>query len=127
MKILVTAILLFSLSAAAGEVTKFKPRPAVVDQSGSSYVGILLSEEDFREILQKKINTNAKVAECKVDKEVCKHVQGSYKAYIAQLEAKLTENNSWMDRNRGTIGLLSGLVIGVGTSVALVKAVYTGQ
>ena len=41
-------MLLFSLNAAAAEVTKFEPRPAAVEQEGDTYVGILLSEEDFR-------------------------------------------------------------------------------
>ena len=57
MKKVVALILLFSLNAAAAEVTKFEPRPAVVEQEGSTYVGILLSEEDFRKILEKKIDT----------------------------------------------------------------------
>ena len=55
MKKIVAIILLFSFNAAAAEVVKFDPRPAVVEQEGSTYVGILLSEEDFRKILQKKI------------------------------------------------------------------------
>ena len=90
-------ILLFSLNAAATEVTKFEPRPAVVEQEGSTYTGILLSEEDFRKMLQKKIDTNAKIAECQVDQKVCKHIQDSYKNYISQLEGNLKKNNSWFD------------------------------
>ena len=57
MKKVVALILLFSLNAAAAEVTKFEPRPAAVEQEGDTYVGILLSEEDFRKILEKKIDT----------------------------------------------------------------------
>lgn len=117
-------ILLFSLNAAATEVTKFEPRPAVVEQEGSTYTGILLSEEDFRKMLQKKIDTNAKIAECQVDQKVCKHIQDSYKNYISQLEGNLKKNNSWFDKNRGTFGLLTGLVVGVGVSIGIVHAVY---
>lgn len=124
MKIVVAFILLFSFNAAAAEVTKFEPRPAVVEQGGDSYVGILLSEEDFRKILQKKIDTNAKIASCEVDQKVCKHIQDSYKSYVAQLETQLQKNNSWFDRNRGTLGLLTGLVIGTGVSIGIVHAVY---
>ena len=54
MKSLVILISFCSLSAAAAEVIKFDPRPAVVEQDGDTYVGILLSEEDFRQMLQKK-------------------------------------------------------------------------
>ncbi len=121
---IITLILFFSFNAAAAEVVKFEPRPAVVEQEGSTYVGILLSEEEFRRILQKKIDTNAKIADCMVDQRVCQKMQDSYKHYISQLEGKLKKNNSWFDRNRGTIGILTGLVIGTGVSVGIVQAVY---
>tara|TARA_A100001515_G_scaffold95289_1_gene76391 strand:+ start:299 stop:679 length:381 start_codon:yes stop_codon:yes gene_type:complete len=124
MKKVVALILLFSLNAAAAEVTKFEPRPAVVEQEGSIYVGILLSEEDFRKILEKKIDTNSKLAECSVDKKVCTQVQETYKLSITKLEDQLKKNNSWFDRNRGTVGLLTGLVIGTGVSIGIVHAVY---
>jgi hypothetical protein len=124
MKKVVALILLFSFNAAAAEVVKFDPRPAVVEQEGSTYVGILLSEEDFRKILQKKIDTNAKIADCQVDQRVCKQVQDSYKYYISQLEGNLKKNNSWFERNRGTLGLVTGLVIGTGMSIGIVHAVY---
>jgi hypothetical protein len=124
MKKIVALILLFSLSAAAAEVTKFEPRPAVVEQEGATYVGILLSEEDFRKILEKKINTNAKLAECSVDKKVCTQVQETYKLSITKLEDQLKKNNSWFDRNRGTIGVVTGLLLGTGLSVGIVHAVY---
>ena len=124
MKKVVALILLFSLNAAAAEVTKFEPRPAAVEQEGSTYVGILLSEEDFRKILEKKIDTNAKLSECSVDKKVCSQMQLGYKHYISQLEGQLKKNNSWFDRNRGTLGLLTGLVIGTGVSIGIVHGVY---
>ena len=124
MKKVVALILLFSLNAAAAEVTKFEPRPAVVEQEGSTYVGILLSEEDFRKILEKKIDTNSKLAECSVDKKVCTKIQETYKLSITKLEDQLKKNNSWFDRNRGTVGLLTGLVIGTGVSIGIVHAVY---
>ena len=124
MKKVVALLLLFSLNAAAVEVTKFEPRPAAVEQEGATYVGILLSEEDFRKILEKKIDTNAKLAECSVDKKVCDQIQLGYKHYISQLEGQLKKNNSWFDRNRGTIGVVTGLLLGTGLSVGIVHAVY---
>ena len=124
MKKVVALILLFSLNAAAAEVTKFEPRPAVVEQEGNTYVGILLSEEDFRKILEKKIDTNAKLAECSVDKKVCTQVQETYKLSITKLEDQLKKNNSWFDRNRGTIGVVTGLLLGTGLSIGIVHAVY---
>jgi len=124
MKKVVALILLFSLNAAAAEVVKFDPRPAVVEQEGSTYVGILLSEEDFRKMLQKKIDTNAKLADCSVDKEVCTQMQETYKLSITKLEEQLKRNNSWFDRNRGTVGIVTGLLLGTGLSVGIVHAVY---
>ena len=124
MKKVVALILLFSLNAAAAEVTKFEPRPAAVEQEGSTYVGILLSEEDFRKILEKKIDTNAKLLECSVDKQVCDKAEKIYQSSIVKLEDQLKKNNSWFDRNRGTLGLLPGLVIGTGVSIGIVHAVY---
>jgi|TARA_R110000796_G_scaffold84134_2_gene183584 hypothetical protein len=124
MKKAAALILLLSFDAAAAEVVKFKPRPAVVEQSGASYVGILLSEEDFRKMLQKKIDTNAKLAECSVDQKVCTQMQVVYIRSNTKLEEQLKKNNSWFERNRGAAGLFTGLVVGVGVSVGIVHAVY---
>ena len=124
MKIIVSIILFFSFNAVAGEVTKFDPRPATVNQDSTTYVGILLSEEDFRKILQDKINVNATLAECSVDKKVCAKMEETYRLSITKLEDQLKKNNSWFDRSRGTFGILTGLVVGVGMSVGIVHAVY---
>ena len=124
MKKLVALMLLFSLNTTAAEVVKFDPRPAVVEQEGSTYVGILLSEEDFRKMLQKKIDTNAKIAECSVDQKVCTQMQVTYIRSITKLEEQLNKNNSWFDRNRGTVGIVTGLLLGTGLSVGIVHAVY---
>jgi hypothetical protein len=51
-------------------------------------------------------------------------MQDSYKYYISQLEGKLKKNNSWFERNRGTLGLITGLVVGTGMSIGIVHAVY---
>ena len=116
---------LFSSSlASAADIDKFDPRPAAIEQQGDRYIGILMSEEDFRNLLQKKIDTNAKIADCQVDQRVCKQMQDSYKNYISRLEGKLKKNNSWFDRNRGTVGIVTGLLLGTGLSVGIVHAVY---
>ena len=126
MRILVITLML-SLTATAGEVTEFKPRPAAVEEGSDTYVGILLSEEDFRKLLQDKIDTNAKIATCDVDKRVCNKLQDTYKVSIKNLEEAIMKDNTWFRRNKGAIGLLSGIVIGVGTSIAIVKAVQPNQ
>ena len=126
MRILVITFL-FSLGATAGEVTEFKPRPAAVEEGSDTYVGILLSEEDFRKLLQDKIDINAKVAECDVDKKVCTQLQEQYKLSIKNLQETIQRENTWFKRNKGSLGLLSGIIIGVGTSIAIVKAVHPNQ
>jgi hypothetical protein len=124
MKKVVALILCFSLNAVAAEVTKFDPRPAAVEQDGDSYIGILLSEEDFRKLLQNKLDSLAKLGECSVDKKVCTQMQETYKLSIIKLEDTILKDNKWFNRNRGTFGLLTGLVVGAGMSIAIVKAVY---
>ena len=41
-----------------------------------------------------------------------------------KLEDQLKKNNSWFDRNRGTVGIVTGLLLGTGLSVGIVHAVY---
>ena len=124
MRKIVALILCFSLNAAAAEVTIFEPRPASVEQEGDTYVGILLSEEDFRKMLENKIDTNALLGECSVDKQVCAKQKEIYEKEAKKLEDVILKNNSWFSRNRGTLGLLTGLVVGVGMSIGIVHAVY---
>jgi len=75
-------------------------------------------------MLQKKIDTNAKLAECSVDQKVCTQMQVVYIRSNTKLEEQLKKNNSWFERNRGAAGLFTGLVVGVGVSVGIVHAVY---
>jgi len=124
MKMLAVLVLLTSLTATAAEVTKFDPRPVIVEQEGKSYAGILLSEEDFRKILEDKINNNAKIAECSVDRRVCEKTEDIYKSAVEKLEKAALKNNGWFDRNRGTLGLFTGLIVGAGMSIAIVHGVY---
>ena len=116
--------LFVSASSYANEVTKFDPRPAAVEQEGNTYVGILLSEEDFRKILENKIDTNALLGECSIDKQVCAKQKEIYQQEAKKLEDVILRSNSWFSRNRGTLGLLTGLVLGTGLSVGIVHAVY---
>ena len=118
---------MFSLNAAAGDVTEFKPRPAAVEEGTDTYVGILLSEKDFRKILQDKIDNTAALAACDIDKKVCTQIKDTYKLSVKNLEEVIVKDNTWFRRNKGALGLLSGLLVGVVTSVAIVKAVYQGQ
>jgi hypothetical protein len=75
-------------------------------------------------MLQNKIDTNALLGDCSVDKKVCTQMQETYRLSIVSLENRLKKNNSWFERNKGTLGLLTGLAVGVGVSVGIVHAVY---
>ena len=124
MRKVVALILCFSFNASAAEVIIFDPRPASVEQEGNTYIGILRSEEDFRKILENKIDTNALLGECSVDNRVCTKQKEIYEKEAKKLEDVILKNNSWFSRNRGTLGLLTGLVVGAGMSIAIVHAVY---
>ena len=119
---MITGLLLVSLVMAP--VSSFKDVPVVTEVDGKEHVGILVSEDNYRKFLQLKIDSDAKIAECNVDKKVCTQVQETYKLSITKLEDRLKRDNSWFDRNRGTIGVVTGLLLGTGLSVGIVHAVY---
>ncbi len=56
-------------------VSSFKDVPVITDIDGKEHVGIFVSEENYRKFLQLKIDTDAKIAECNVDKEGLYQVQ----------------------------------------------------
>ena len=51
-------------------------------------------------------------------------MQETYKISVVKLEAQLKKNNSWFARNRGLLGVVTGLALGTGLSVGIVQAVY---
>tara|TARA_R110002060_G_scaffold62027_1_gene71437 strand:- start:9383 stop:9763 length:381 start_codon:yes stop_codon:yes gene_type:complete len=120
----IAILLCFSFNASAAEVTKFEPRPTAVEQEGNTYIGILVSEEGFRKMLQNKIDTRALLGDCSIDKQVCTKQKEIYENQTKKLEESLLRNNSWFNRNRGSLALLTGLVVGAGMSIAIVHAVY---
>ena len=59
-----------------------------------------------------------------MDERVCAKQKEIFEKEAEKLEDIIIKNNSWFSRNRGTLGLLTGLVVGAGMSVAIVHAVY---
>ena len=51
-------------------------------------------------MLEKKIETIAKLSECSVDQKVCSQMQVTYIRSITKLEEQLKKNNSWFDRKQ---------------------------
>ena len=119
---MITGLLLVSLVMAP--VSSFKDVPVVTEIDGKEHVGILVSEDSYRKLLQLKIDSDAKIAECNVDKKVCTQVQETYKLSIKELKKVIEKRDSWFSRNRGSLGMFTGLVLGAGLSVGIVHAVY---
>ena len=119
---MITGLLLVSLILAP--VTSFTDVPVATEVDGKEHVGILVSEDNYRKFLQLKIDTDAKIAECKIDKRVCTTVRDGYLAAIVDLKKVIDKRDTWFNRNRGVLGVFTGLVIGAGLSVGIVHAVY---
>lgn len=127
MKWFVIIIFTFSFSSYAGEVTSFEDRPATVEEGENTYIGILISEESYRKTLKQIIDHTAEKANCTVDKRVCKELQDTYKISIKNLEDVARRRDSWFERNKGSLGFVTGILAGAATVIAVVKAVYQGQ
>jgi hypothetical protein len=123
----VIIIFTFSFSSYAGEVTSFEDRPATVEEGENTYIGILISEESYRKTLKQIIDHTAEKANCTVDKRVCKELQDTYKISIKNLEDVARRRDSWFERNKGSLGFVTGILAGAATVIAVVKAVYQGQ
>jgi len=123
----VIIIFTFSFSSYAGEVTSFEDRPATVEEGENTYIGVLISEESYRKTLKQIIDHTAEKANCTVDKRVCKELQDTYKISIKNLEDVARRRDSWFERNKGSLGFVTGILAGAATVIAVVKAVYQGQ
>ncbi len=119
---MITGLLLVSLLMAP--VSSFSDVPVVTEVDGKQHVGILVSEDNYRKFLQLKIDTDAKIAECNVDKRVCTKIQETYKTSIKELKQVINKRDTWFMRNRGALGMATGLLMGAGLSVGIVHAVY---
>ena len=116
--------LLLLLPLLAAPVSEFRDVPVITEVEGQEHVGILVSENNYRKFLQLKIETDAKIAECNVDKRVCTQVRDGYLVAIKDLKKVLDKRDTWFMRNRGALGMVTGLLIGTGLSVGIVHAVY---
>ena len=124
MKILFLSLVLFvpSLSFAA-EVVKFRPRPAEIEVGDDTLIGILISEEEFTKIVEEKLRTNTAESLCTVDRKVCAATQKLRLIELDKLREELTKSNSWFRRNKGSLGIVTGLIIGVATSIGIARAI----
>jgi hypothetical protein len=127
MKWILPAIILISSPVLAGEVTEFEDRPASVQEGEDTYIGILLSEGSYRKVLKDVIDRAAEKANCTVDKRVCEHVVTAHLKSVEELREIIRKRDTWFERNKGSLGFVTGIVSGALAVIAVVKAVYPGQ
>jgi len=125
-KAIFLALLLISTSS-HGVEEEFSPIPSVVEKDGKTYSGILISENDFRQIIKDKLDTKHLAAQCEIDERVCAAQKKIYEKSIDNLANELDKRNNWFSRNKGSLGMVTGFVVGAATTVAITYAIYQRQ
>ena len=129
--IVLAACLFFIISTttnALSQTTEFQPFPVLTVKDNEEYVGILLSESEFSKIVELKIDykflkkTNGILQEELAVKN--KNLEDTIKLFNNMTNKIKTEvkNESWVDKNKGMIGLITGFVVGAGLTILTVQA-----
>ena len=129
--IVLAACLFFIISTttnALSQTTEFQPFPVLTVKDNEEYVGILLSESEFSKIVELKIDykflkkTNGILQEELAVKN--KNLEDTIKLFNNITNKIKTEvkNESWIDKNKGMIGLVTGFVVGAGLTILTVQA-----
>ena len=129
--IVLAACLFFIISTttnALSQTTEFQPFPVLTVKDNEEYVGILLSESEFSKIVELKIDykflkkTNGILQEELAVKN--KNLEDTIKLFNNMTNKIKTEvkNESWIDKNKGMIGLVTGFVVGAGLTILTVQA-----
>jgi hypothetical protein len=125
---IVMAFLLLCVPVQA-QTVKFEPFPTLVKKDGQQYSGILLSEGEFRSIIEMKIKLDYFMH---LSGALSNQLQASNMQFDNTLAAfdKLTDkikgeidNESWWEQNKGVMGVVIGLITGIGLSVGVFYAV----
>ena len=131
-KFIVLAVCLFftisTTTNALSQTTEFQPFPVLTVKDSEEYVGILLSESEFSKIVELKIDykflkkTNGILQEELAVKN--KNLEDTIKLFNNMTNKIKTEvkNESWIDKNKGMIGLVTGFVVGAGLTILTVQA-----
>tara|TARA_R100000008_G_scaffold74847_1_gene53799 strand:+ start:164 stop:571 length:408 start_codon:yes stop_codon:yes gene_type:complete len=131
-KFIVLAVCLFftisTTTNALSQTTEFQPFPVLTVKDSEEYVGILLSESEFSKIVELKIDykflkkTNGILQEELAVKN--KNLEDTIKLFNNMTNKIKTEvkNESWVDKNKGMIGLITGFVVGAGLTILTVQA-----
>ena len=130
-KIIVVTMLFFFVTSPVSAQTvrlKFEPFATLVKKDNQEYSGILLSEEEFGGIVEMKIKLGYFM-------HLSRTLDAQLSAKNKQLESTLAvfdnmtdkieteiDDGSWWDENKGVMGIVIGLVVGVGLSVGVFYA-----
>lgn len=123
------SMLFFTTFARAGVVEKFDPFPTSVTLDAKDYVGILVSEQDFIEITKMKIKL-------KYSEKLLENLNKELEQKNSQLEKSLSivngmmdeinyeiKNESWFEKNKVVISLVTGFVLGSCITIGATYAV----
>lgn len=111
------------------QVTEFEPFPMLTLHQGEEYVGVLLSESDFTEIIELKLNHTflKKVneileRELEIKNKNLEDTMALFNDVTSKIKTEVRKQ-SWFEKNKGMIGVVTGLVIGAGLTVLAARAV----
>ena len=114
---------------AMAQVTEFEPFPMLTLHQGEEYVGVLLSESDFTEIIELKLNHTflKKVneileRELEIKNKNLEDTMALFNDVTSKIKTEVRKQ-SWFEKNKGMIGVVTGFVIGAGLTVLAARAV----
>ena len=115
-------------TSALAQTTEFQPFPVLTLKDNKEHIGILLSESEFSKIIELKIDYKfLKKTNGILQKELTiknKNLEDTIKLFNNMTNKIKTEvkNESWVDKNKGMIGLVTGFVVGAGLTILTVQA-----
>jgi len=101
----------------------------LTQHDGEEYIGILLSESEFTKIIELKINykflkqsSEILEEELKVKNKNLEDTISLFNNMTSKIKTEV-KNESWLDKNKGMLGIVTGVVIGAGLTILTAQAV----
>jgi len=117
------------VTSALAQVSEFEPFPTLIQHDGEEYIGILLSEPEFTKIIELKINykflkqtSEILEEELKVKNKNLEDTISLFNNMTSKIKTEI-KNESWLDKNKGMLGIVTGVVIGAGLTILTAQAV----
>lgn len=125
--ILALCALLVPTAALAADPAPAAPAPAVAEASAplakgdkAPFDGILISEQRAAAALKLRIDFDRVSADCQVDRRVASEKERILRTALDEVQTRA--ERSWWERHQGGIMFTGGVAVGVGLSVAILKA-----